>query len=545
MRIKFLSFLLLVSLSISKIYAQAIWEDTRSMIYPYLTRMADKGFIELDDIIQPITQTSIVNALHLLKLQENNLNRLEKAELDFFLKEYELPFKTGDSTFQSHLFRKDLNGRWRGASLGNAAFFVQIDPVTGAKITSGSQKNVHEYGNGFHTKIFMGKHVAFQMYYRDISRGGSGFNINQQYTEETVGLRLDTNVNKSINFTDLRTSLAYQGKNIVVTIGNDHMNWGYGQRGKIVMGSKIPSFPFIRLDYKPANWFSFHYAHIWLQSNVIDSTRIYNLGNSIYGGRREQYIPSYLVTHTATLTPKKGIAFSLGESIVYSDRFFVPYLFPMMFFKVIDVTNRMGYNNLASANTQLFTQLSLRNVIPKSHLYGTLFVDELRFKTMFNKNKSRNQLGMTLGVQKHDVVENLSIGAEYTRVNPFVYNNFIPAQQYKHAGYDVGDWMGNNFDRFTVYTNYKPIPRLLLNLRFERIRKGGEGSLLQQYFAEPQPPFLFNSQWNYSEFSLNGRFEIVHRLYLSAMLSVKSREDLMNNTRNTLQQSQIGLNFGW
>jgi len=93
--------------------------------------------------------------------------------------------------------------------------------------------------------------------------------------------------------------------------------------------------------------------------------------------------------------------------------------------------------------------------------------------------------------------------------------------------------------------NYKPLPRLLLNARVERIRKGGEGSLLQQYFAEPQPRFLFNSQWNSTEFYVHGRFELIHHLYVIASLNMKNRRDLVNNTRNTLQQSQIGLNFGW
>ncbi len=546
MRIRLFLVLLFVSINVAAVYSQAFWEDTRSMVYPFLTRMADKGLIALDDIIQPITQTQILEALQQLKKQASDLNQLEKSELQFFLREYELPFNTIDTSAQSlSLFRKDALQRWRAASLGNQSFFIQIDPVTGATLSSGSQKGTHEYGNGFHTKIFMGKRFAFQMYYRDISRGGNGFTIDQYNTEQTVGLKLDSNQTKSINFTDLRTALAYQGKNYTLTIGNDHINWGYGQRGKIVMGNKIPSFPFIRLDYKPVNWFVFNYSHTWLQSNAIDSNRIYNLGNSIYGGRREQYIPSYLVTHTATLIPRKGVAFSLGESIVYSDRFFVPYLFPMMFFKVIDVTNRMGYNNLASANTQLFTQLSLRNIVPRTNIYGTIFVDELRLKAIFNKNKSRNQFGFTLGTIYHDLIPNLSIGTEYTRVNPFVYANFIPAQQYKHAGYAIGDWMGNNFDRFTLYANYKPLPRLLLNARVERIRKGGEGSLLQQYFAEPQPRFLFNSQWNSTEFYVHGRFELIHHLYVIASLSMKNRRDLVNNTRNTLQQSQIGLNFGW
>ncbi len=543
MRIKII-FILIFGLSISRGFSQAFWEDTRSMIYPYLTRLADKGLIELDDIVQPITQTQILDALRKLKANSTALNPIEKSELAFFLKEYEMPFVQNDSS-QFRLLHKDLLQRWRAASIGNRQFFIQIDPVTGGKLSRAENKSVHEYGNGFHTKIFMGPKFAFQMYYRDIFRGGSGFDISQKYTEETIGLRLDTTVNSSINFTDLRTALAYQGKNFTLTIGNDHMNWGYGQRGKIVMGNKIPSFPFVRLDYKPVQWFSFHYAHTWLQSNVIDSNGIYNLGNSIYGGRREQYIPSYLVTHTATLIPRKGIAFSIGESIVYSDRFFVPYLFPMMFFKVIDVTNRMGFNNLASSNTQIFSQVSLRNILRNTHVYGTVFVDELRVRTIFNPYKSRNQLGVTLGLNRQDIIQNLGAGVEYTRVNPFVYDNFIPPQRYRHGGFEIGDWMGNNFDRFTLHATYKPIPRLLLNIHFERIRKGGEGDLLQQYFAEPQPRFLFNPQWNFTSLGIQGRFELIHHLYLSASIALKKRQDIVNNNQNTYQQSQIGLNFGW
>lgn len=543
MRIKII-FILFFGLTMTRGFSQAFWEDTRSMIYPYLTRLADKGLIELDDIVQPITQTQILDALRKLKANSAALNPIEKSELAFFLKEYEMPFVQNDSS-QFRLLRKDLLQRWRAASIGNRQFFIQIDPVTGAKLSREDNKSVYEYGNGFHTKIFMGSKFAFQMYYRDIFRGGSGFDISQKYTEETIGLRLDTTVNSSINFTDLRTALAYQGKNFTLTIGNDHMNWGYGQRGKIVMGNKIPSFPFVRLDYKPVQWFSFHYAHTWLQSNVIDSNGIYNLGNSIYGGRREQYIPSYLVTHTATLIPKKGIAFSIGESIVYSDRFFVPYLFPMMFFKVIDVTNRMGFNNLASSNTQIFAQLSLRNILRNTHVYGTVFVDELRVRTIFNPDKSRNQLGVTLGLNRQDIIQNLSAGVEYTRVNPFVYDNFIPPQRYRHGGFEIGDWMGNNFDRFTLHATYKPIPRLLLNMHFERIRKGGEGDLLQQYFAEPQPRFLSNPQWNSTSLGIQGRFELIHHLYLSASIALIKRQDIVNNNQNTYQQSQIGLNFGW
>jgi len=51
MRIKHLFFVVLFCLSFATSQSQVIYEDTRSMIYPYLTRLADKGLVELQDVI--------------------------------------------------------------------------------------------------------------------------------------------------------------------------------------------------------------------------------------------------------------------------------------------------------------------------------------------------------------------------------------------------------------------------------------------------------------------------------------------------------------
>ena len=108
------------------------------MVYPYLTRMADKGVIALDDVVLPLTQTQILEALHQLKSHESYLNKIEKAELHFFLKEYSMPFKSGDSIGQPlSLFKKDLNGRLRGAAIGNQQFYIQIDPVSARRCVCG------------------------------------------------------------------------------------------------------------------------------------------------------------------------------------------------------------------------------------------------------------------------------------------------------------------------------------------------------------------------------------------------------------------------
>lgn len=548
MRIKHLFFVVLFCLSFATSQSQIIYEDTRSMIYPYLTRLADKGLIELQDVVLPITHQQINVCLQELQLKRNLLSKIELAELDFYKREYQLPVQPTDTVMQGlKILEKDHAQRLRGATVGNGNFFMQLDPVSGMKVFSSKNQSVTQYGNGANIKGFLGKHFNFQFYYRDITESGKGIDYNKTSTDELGIIKKDTSLQTSLNYSDLRATLSFQFKNGSITVGQDQMSFGYANHGKIVLSNKSPSFPLIRLDYRPLSWLHFNYAHLWLQSNIIDSSRIYNLGNTVYGGKYTPFVNKYMVMHSLQIIPKKGMVFSIGESIIYNDQLYLPYFVPVLFFKLVDQNNTMGTNNSASGNSQLFFQFSMRNIVPKTHIYTTLLIDELRITKVFNATKSRNQVGVTLGIERQDVLPNLSIGAEYTRVNPFVYENFISAESYKHAGYSIGDWMGNNFDRKTWFFSYKPLPRLLFTGRFDNIRKGGAGTLLQQYFSEPQPNFLFDYQWKSVEASVNARYEIIHQVYATAQYYYKQQRFYanINNPLQTVQQLQLGLNIGW
>jgi len=548
MRIKHLFFVVLFCLSFAASQSQIIYEDTRSMIYPYLTRLADKGLIELQDVVLPITHKQINACLQALQLKRNLLSKIELAELDFYKREYQLPVQPTDTVMQGlKILEKDHSQRLRGATVGNGNFFMQLDPVSGMKVFSSKNQSVTQYGNGANIRGYLGKHFNFQFYYRDITESGKGIDYNKTSTDELGIIKKDTSLQTSLNYSDLRATLSFQFKNGSITVGQDQMSFGYANHGRIVLSDKSPSFPLIRLDYRPLSWLHFNYAHLWLQSNIIDSSRIYNLGNTVYGGKYTPFVNKYMVMHSLQIIPKKGMVFSIGESIIYNDQLYLPYFVPVLFFKLVDQNNTMGTNNSASGNSQLFFQFSMRNIVPKTHIYTTLLIDELRLTKVFNATKSRNQVGVTLGIERQDVLPNLSIGAEYTRVNPFVYENFISAESYKHAGYSIGDWMGNNFDRKTWFFSYKPLPRLLLTGRFDNIRKGGPGTLLQQYFSEPQPSFLFDYQWKSVEASVNARYEIIHQVYATAQYYYKQQRFYANisNPLQTVQQFQLGLNIGW
>ena len=114
----------------------------------------------------------------------------------------------------------------------------------------------------------------------------------------------------------------------------------------------------------------------------------------------------------------------------------------------------------------------------------------------------------------------LSLGAEYTRVNPFVYSNLIPAQTYTSYNYNLGDWMGNNFDRTILYAKYTPIAKLKLLARYQKIRKGGAGTIYEQYTAQPQPEFLFDYIKTRSDIFLQARYEYINNIYLTSSLTL-------------------------
>jgi hypothetical protein len=163
---------------------------------------------------------------------------------------------------------------------------------------------------------------------------------------------------------------------------------------------------------------------------------------------------------------------------------------------------------------------------------------------MFNKTENRNQLGFNLGGSVTDVfIPYLSLGAEYTRVNPFVYSNLIPAQTFTSYNFSLGDWMGNNFDRAIIFAKYTPITKLKLVARYQKIRKGGLGSIYEQYAVQPQPSFLFDYIKTRSDIFLQARYEYINNIYLTSSLTLMQTKLANGNLVND-NTYQLGISVG-
>jgi hypothetical protein len=508
-------FFILFVLSSYAGFAQVVYENPNNPVYKYLSRQAQKGNIEYNDLIQPISRREIAAYLTTLQAMQESLSSREQKELAFYQQEFsEFNEDFADTTT---FFKKDQYNRWRFLSVKTKDFFLRGDPALTFETYQGGGKNVFRTATGLTFWGHAGKHIGYQFYFQDITDKGDGIDSLHRFTPET-GIIRTANIKygaKTVNYSNFRGSISYSWKNGSVSVGQDQMTWGYGQMGKVVLSDKAPAYPQIRFDYQPLKWLRFNYMYAFLNSAVIDSARTYNKGNDLFGTDREVYASKYFVSHTLTFLPTKGLTLSVGESMIMSDSFEAGYLIPIMFFKAYDQYHSR-YRLSTGSNGQFFFNVSSRNFIPKTHLYASLFIDEIRTGSIFNKEKSRNQLGYTIGATRTDVgLQYLTLGAEYTRINPYVYNNLIPAQTYTNQSYLLGDWMGQNADRIVAWATYNPIPRLTTTVQFNYIRKGADGDLFDQYWAGPQAKLLEEGPVEtQKQFLIQANYELIHKLYL-------------------------------
>ena len=237
--------LLLISF-LNTIHGQQVYERNTLEVHQFLATMSQKGYIEWNDLIYPITKEKIQKVLQQLKFV-NGLNKLEQLELDFYLKEYN-------------------NERRKLYTKTDSNFSIHLDPILTGSIASGSKRNYTERSVGVSAWGSIGKKFGYQFSFHDINQSGSQFDtvMNSVFQEGNRGIVTlnDPNVKRQVNFTDLRASLMYAFKNGTISVGQDALTWGYGENGQLVLSNKAPYYPYIRLDYKPFDWFTFNFISI-------------------------------------------------------------------------------------------------------------------------------------------------------------------------------------------------------------------------------------------------------------------------------------------
>lgn len=531
-----------------KTNAQIVYEPLTNDVYSFLSRLSQKGILEFSDQIKPLPRKYILEKLNEAELSINKLTNLEKEELNYFKQDYYLEKSLNSSHLKKNitLLNRDPNGRLRLFSYSDNLFKINVSPNFGFQIGARNDETISHFWSGLSFYGYLTDQIGFSFGYRDNHESGKTVDAEKKFTPETGIIPISKKEN-SIDYSEIYTSISFNWSWGNFTAGKDFLEWGYGESGKLVLSNKAPSFPFIRLDIYPVDWLRFNYIHAWLLSDVIDSSSTYS--TFIPEFKRIEFRKKFFASHTITITPLKGLDISLGESIIYPDRLEISYLMPLMFFRLAD-HYLSKQNNNAGGNSQFFLGVSSRDHLKNTHLYGTLFIDEITFDNLFNSQKQRNQLGFSLGSSVVDFpINNLTFTTEYTKIFPFTYSHFIPTETYENSSYVLGHWMGNNADLIYASINYRFSREFQMKIWTQYIRKGEAGTAEQQWNTEkPQPPFLFGLRNNYTYFGLNLKFEILHEFFAEGKFQTNTtKTEISKNifTKKTLNEFYLSIYYGF
>lgn len=448
--------------------------DKFQAINQFLDEMASKQLIQINSAIKPFSRKVI--AAYLDEISKNKmefLNKRQKNELEFFMLDYSLELdsaKFSDFAFKPPLKRylpfPEITSKPVLFSYRDSFVRFNLEPIVGMQYWNNGNKTIYHRWNGLGAYGSIGKNLGFYLSIRD------------NYESQVLGADSFLTIRQGGSYKlneDGRMggdySYAYSGINYTWEWGNlglsyDILEWGNNYNGSNIFSGKTTPFGQLKLQLKPLKWFELNYVHGWLNSEVIDSSGSFSYKNVFGYTKRDVFYNKFLAANMITFHFTKNLSFSVGNSIIYSDRGIHPaYLIPVMFYNSAD-QDISANNNYAGQNSQFYFDVSSRQ-IKNLHIFTTIFVDEVSFGRMWDKNKHSNYFSVKGGFKWFDIFQsNLSLTGEITRTNPQVYKHVIPTTTFTTNNYNLGNYMiDNSLDAF-LSIDYHPNARLKINIEY-------------------------------------------------------------------------------
>ncbi len=512
---------IIITLALSIInFAQGIYENSDSDIYSFLESLSIKGIVKFDNEIKPLLRIELAKKLIEVDKQTFRMTEIDKELLTFYIQDFKHEINLIQNDFRSDIIPEflvaDKDRRIRLFEYAGKDFSFLADPMLSLSLQSIAGENLFVRRNGFSFYGYALDNWAYSLNFFDNEESGNNLDITKDLTPDR-GTSVTKIKENSFEYDQVNASAAYYWSNGSISLGKEYFNIGNGRNGNIILNDKSPSFPFIRLDYKPVDWLRFFYFHGFLVSNVPDSSTLRY--SQVEDRNSISDIPKFMAFHTLSFYPSDNFSFTLGESIVYSETIQPIYLIPVMFFRVADHYLSRD-NGSASGNAQLFADASYTNASIKSKFYGSLFVDELSFNSIF-EGGNLSALGYTVGIESADLLlNNSSIGIEYTRVNPFVYMNSVDAQVFTNDSYNLGHWIGSNGDIISFFYKQYLTRSLKFTLNTWYFRKG-KNELPDEQYTTPYPEFLYGEKRYEYGFDMRLKFRpwhpVIAEVYYSFM----------------------------
>ena len=500
-------------------------------IYQFLDELANAGIIEINSSVKPYTRILIAKKLAEAQKNLDKLNKRQKHELAFFLKDYNKELKAD----------RDFDKRFDLFYYKDSLFTLSVNPILGIRYFNNQHGSMFHRWNGAQAFAYVGSHLGIYASLRDNHE--SEIIASPAFLTREAGGAYKYPRGGGVDFSEMRGGITFSWKWGSVGLIKDHNEWGDYYADPSILSARAPSYAQVKLNVKPVDWFEFNYFHGWLVSGIIDSTKSYQYSNGYSSDTRLVFTNKYLAANMFTFKPFGRTLFSIGNAAIYSGPNVNPfYLIPFLYFG----PDKQKNNNDFVRNSWLFINLSIRN-IKNVHLYGSLFADDIKLSRFFKKDE-HNPLGYKYGVQFSNVMPNTFLTLEFTRFNPFVYQSNIPATTYETNAYILGNYLNDNSQEFYVSFGLRLFRASEIKLSYRHAKHGPVYN--DKRIIESEIPFMENVAWENSELALSANWQIINDayFYLSYCVRNSSGEEKAYTApyyygkTNTVE---VGLNYGF
>lgn len=534
---------LFLMLIFGSLNAQYLPVHTSEPVYEFLFELNNENLININTAALPYSHKEISKWLE--EVDASLLNQRQEKELAFYRKEYNSTRNITPGS-KRYFLHSGQGHRFNFFHYSDSLFSLTVNPIFGGDLYLNNNDTASHWWNGAEAYATLGKwafygrlrdnHESQQLTHPDY--------MNQKYG----GSNFKEFSDGKIDFWEYRGGVSYDFGIGNIGLYKDHFAWGNNYHGSNIFSGRTPSFTNIAFNIKPVSWFEYNFVHGWLVSEIVDSSRSFNVYSNRGVEFRAVYHTRYLAANLFTFKPFKKLKLAVGNSVIYDyENPHIAYFIPAIFYKAMDHHLSSGIDNM---NEQLFFDVSL-NFIPKTHIYATLFIDELAVGRIFNPDEF-NFISSKAGIRFENIIPNMFGGVEYTYTNALAFQHFVPTTSFESNRFNLGHYLEDNAMELCLYAGIRPARATKLLVSYTSAKKGPDHTFLgtePRIYINPLEPIV----WQSDKLSIQFSWQIIHDLFLRISYThsnIRGEEEYLIKYTPEMYHGEVdrfsfGLNYGF
>ena len=538
---------------------------TQVKLYDFLDELLADGVLVHQTAVRPYSRKQVATMLLEAQDADSLLNIRQKRDLAFYLNEYALERDTMVSNYVQYTDHSTYNVSLADPQFSYRSkdnmFKMRLRPILGGNFLMSKKGVIFHRWYGAELQMDIAKHLSIWGSLRDNSWSGDWLSKTYFPTDNDrrLGARIHygasqmqpalmpiagvqyKEANYGGDFSDSKGGISLYAWWGSISVQRENIRWGDAYHASNILSGRAPAAPMISLQLTPCKWFQFDYFHAWLVSNVVDSTYYYVEETTNGTVRNYRPMNKFMAANMFTFTPIKQLSISFGNSIIYAERSIqAAYFIPIAFYKSLDHLLTKGVRT-QNQNSQAFASLSVRPV-EHLHLYGSMFVDEIKFSRFKPSNKENNPLSYLVGFNWSGwPVKGLSLKAEFVRSYIASYIHSIEVLDYTTNSFDMGHYLGDNAQSIYAELAYRPIRGMLIKASYTNDTKYNSYAYLRNNISATiaQKPFdhaIFRNE----VVQLDGVYEVHPNMYMTLTLQYNHARGFDNMKTDALPSEDIG-----